>query len=232
MNVFLNSVLRGLITYRVAIYALLFLGILIYFRKFIQSIREWKKSVFGLERKITQRKLISALTGFALLIILLIGEFLLVTIIRPQMPAEVLDTAPVVDPLASPTATLSEEEMQAVVSQPTPTIGQDMLVSECLAGIVEITSPAEGEQVSGTVEIFGSVNVENFGSYKYEYSTTGAINWVTIAAGNQLKLDESLGYWYTSELVPGTYLLQLVPLNNVGEELIPCIISVEVVTEE
>ena len=86
--------------------------------------------------------------------------------------------------------------------------------------------------VDGELKIPPTIEVCATGSYKYEYSTTGAINWVTIAAGNQLKLEESLGYWYTSELVPGTYLLQLVPLNNVGEELIPCIISVEVVTEE
>ena len=107
-----------------------------------------------------------------------------------------------------------------------------MLESSCLEGVLEITSPEEGEQVSGTVELIGTVNIEDFGSYKYEYSTTGAVNWITIAAGNQLKLDESLGFWYTSSLVPGPYLLQLVPLDNIGEELTPCIIQVEVVTEE
>jgi hypothetical protein len=76
------------------------------------------------------------------------------------------------------------------------------------------------------------MNVENFGSYKYEFSPTGAISWTTIAAGNQLKLDEPLGYWYTSALTPGTYLLQLVPLDNTGSDMTPCIISVEVVPEE
>ena len=109
---------------------------------------------------------------------------------------------------------------------------QEGIVSECVEGVLEITTPANGEQVSGTVELIGSVNVENFGSYKYEFSTTGTINWVTIAAGNQLKLDESLGFWYTSALTPGPYLLRLVPLNNLGEEMTPCVITVEVVLEE
>lgn len=232
MEAFLNSVLQGLINYNVGIFLLLGLGILIYIRKFVFGLREWQTSVFGLERTIAQRKLISATTGLTLLLLLLIGEFLLVTVVSPQMPSPALRMTFTMDPFASPTPTLSE--MAAAVSTPqlTPTIGQETLVSECIEGELEITSPEDGEEVSGTVEIIGTVNIADFGSYKYEYSTTGAVDWVTIAAGNQLKLDENLGFWYTSNLTPGTYLLQLVPLNNLGEELTPCMITVEVVPEE
>jgi hypothetical protein len=205
---------------------------LIYIRKFILGLREWQTSVFGLERSIAQRKLISATTGLTLLLLLVIGEFLLITVVGPQMPSEALSMTPTVDPFATSTATLSEAAAQANTLQPTPTIGQDSLVSECVEGELEITSPEDGVEVSGTVEIIGTVNIADFGSYKYEYSTTGAVDWVTIAAGNQLKLDENLGFWFTSDLTPGTYLLQLVPLNNLGEELTPCIITVEVVPEE
>ncbi len=232
MDAFLNNVLRGLITYSVGIFILLSLGILIYLRKFFLGLREWQASVFGLERSIAQRKLVSATTGLTLLLLLLIGEFLLVTVISPQMPSQALSMTPTIDPFASPTATLSEAAAQARTPQPTSTIGQETLVSECEEDVLEITSPEDGEEVSGTVEIIGTVNIADFGSYKYEYSTTGAVDWVTIAAGNQLKLDENLGFWFTSDLTPGTYLLQLVPLNNVGEELTPCIITVEVVPEE
>ncbi len=232
MDAFLDSVLRGLITYSVPVFILLGLGVLIYIRKFSLGLREWQSAVFGLERSIAQRKLISASTGLTLLLLLLIGEFLLVTVVGPQMPSQAMRVTPTIDPFASPTATPSEAGPQAATLQPTPTIGQDTLVSDCIEGVVEITSPADGEEVSGTVEIIGSVNIADFGSYMYEYSTTGAVNWVTIAAGNQLKLDESLGFWFTSDLIPGTYLLQLVPLNNLGEALTPCIISVEVVPEE
>jgi hypothetical protein len=232
VDAFLDNVLRGLITYSVAIFVLLGLGLLIYIRKFIQGLREWQSSVFGLERSFAQRKLISATTGLTLLLLLLIGEFLLVTVVNPQMPSQALNVTPTIDPFASPSATLSEEAAQANTPQPTPTLGQDMLVSGCVPGELDITAPQDGEDVSGTVEIIGTVNIADFGSYKYEYSTTGAVNWVTIAAGNQLKLDENLGNWFTSDLTPGTYLLQLVPLNNLGEELTPCIITIEVVPEE
>jgi len=232
MNAFLNDILRGLITYRAGIFILLGLGFLIYLRKIFNGLREWQGSVFGLEKNLAQRKLISASTGLALLLLLLIGEFFLLTIVSPKMSLVPEDAGRTVDPLASPTTTLLPADNQAPEPILTPAGLQENLVSDCVEDVLEITSPADGGQVSGTVELVGSVNVEDFGSYKYEYSTTGAVNWITIAAGNQLKLDENLGFWYTSALTPGPYLLKLVPLNNLGEELTPCIITVEVILEE
>jgi len=232
MNAFLDDVLRGLITYSTGIFILLGIGLVIYLRKFLRGLREWQGSVFGLEKDLAQRKLISATTGLTLLLLLLIGEFLLLTVIGPRMRLVPDNFGEITNPLGTPTATLSDSVDQNLEPILAPTIEQEDLVSECPEDVLEITSPNEGEQVSGTVELVGSVNVEDFGSYKYEYSTVGTINWVTIAAGNQLKLDESLGFWYTSALTPGPYLLRLVPLNNLGEEMTPCIISVEVVLEE
>jgi hypothetical protein len=174
--------------------------------------------------------MVGSVTGLALSVLLFIGEFLLATIISPQMPSIAVVETPTAEFVLSGTETLAAEE---VLGSPTPaaTISQASLVSECVEGVTEITSPQNGDTVSGTVELIGSVNVENFGSYKYEFTNTGAINWITIAANNTLKLDESLGFWYTSNLTPGTYLLQLVPLDNTGEELTPCIIAVKVVVE-
>lgn len=232
MDAFLNSILRGLITYQAGIFAILGLGFIIYFRQFLNGLGAWRQSVFGLERNLAQRKLYSALTGLVLILLLILGEFLLVVVIQPQMPSTAMQETPRINPFATQTATLASADSAGETPVPTPTIGQDSLVSNCIADVLEITSPSEGEAVSGTVDIIGSVNVEDFGSYKYEYSPTGAVDWVTIAAGNQLRLDENLGFWYTSELPPGRYLLQLVPLNNLGEQMTPCIITVEIVAEE
>jgi hypothetical protein len=231
MDNFLNNILRGLVDYSVGIFIVLILGFLVYIRKFLIALKEWQRSVFGLERSFAQRQLISSTTGLALLLFLLVGEFLIATIVGPRMPAIMASETQEYDPFGTATATMQPQPEVATLV-PTPTVGQDSLVSECVPGEVEITTPAEGDTVSGTVELIGSMNVENFGSYKYEFSPTGAINWTTIAAGNQLKLDEPLGYWYTSALTPGTYLLQLVPLDNTGSDMTPCIISVEVVPEE
>lgn len=232
MDNLLTNILRGLVDYGIGIFVVLILGFLVYLRKFFLSLREWRRSVFGLERSMAQSQLVKSTTGLALLLFLIIGEFLIVTIIGPRMPSIQVNATPTdVNPFATLTTTVIAEEEQATLV-PTATIGQDSLVSECIPGEVEITSPEDGSTVSGTVEIIGSMYTDNFGSYKYEFSPTGAISWTTIAAGNQLKLDEPLGYWYTSSLTPGVYLLQLVPLDNEGNDLTPCIVSVEVVSEE
>lgn len=231
MDAVLQSVLRGLVTYSTVIYILLGVGILLYLRRFILGLSDWQSSVFGLERRLAQRKLVEATTGLILMSLLIIGEFLLVTVVDPQMPAQPTEARLALDPLPEPLDTVAPDDVSILDPATDSSIDQATLVSECIEDITEITYPAEGDVVRGTVEIIGSVNVDNFGSYKYEYSRTGNVNWVTIAAGNQLKLDERIGYWYTSALPPGRYLLQLVPLDNLGEELTPCIISVEVVEE-
>lgn len=231
MNELLNSVLQGLITYRIGIFLLLGLGLLIYLRKFTIGLREWQKAIFGLERDLAQRKLISASTGLTLLILLVIGEFLLVTIIGPQIPVSTIEEDQALESTMTSTEAVIMEESALSTTVQTESVVQDSLTSECVEGVVEITSPANGETISGTVEIIGSMNIENFGSFKYEYSSAGTVEWITIAAGNEKRLDENLGYWYTSSLSPGGYLLQLVPLNNAGEELTPCIIFVEVEAE-
>lgn len=232
MDAFLNNVLRWLITFHNGIYILLGLGILIYLRKFLIGLREWKRSVFGLERDRAQRKLVSASTGLTLLILLVIGEFLLVTVIGPRLPGQTFqeNIARPSEPSATEMVVVDDDQIEEI-NDPLTAAGEP-LDSVCIEDVLEITSPNDGEAISGTVEIIGSVNIENFGSYKYEYSTTAAEDWITIAAGNRLKLNESLGSWYTSDLPPGTYLLKLVPLNNNGDELKPCIVRVEVVREE
>jgi hypothetical protein len=236
MDLVLQGVLRGLVTYRTIVYVLLGVGILAYLRMFVIGVHEWQNSVFGLERRLAQRRLISASTGLFLLFLLLVGEFLLVTLIEPRMSSQTAEPQLSINPLmatANPVATDEDNvEMPIVDTGVEEVIEQGDLIFECVEDRVEITYPADGDSISGSVEIIGSVNIDNFGSYKYEYSPTGNINWVTIAAGNQLKLDESIGFWYTSALNPGRYLLRLVPLDNAGEELTACIVGVEVVSEE
>jgi hypothetical protein len=203
---------------------------------FIIGLREWQKSVFGLERRLAQRRLISASTGLVLLFLLLVGEFLLVTLIEPRMPAQPAEPQLAINPPSESSATPlpGEDDIQ---TQPADERNEALteqsdLIFECVEDRLEITYPADGDVISGSIEIIGSVNVDNFGSYKYEYSPTGNVNWITIAAGNQLKLDESIGFWFTSALTPGRYLLRLVPLDNAGQEMTPCIVTIEVVTEE
>ncbi len=98
--------------------------------------------------------------------------------------------------------------------------------------MLEIESPAHQNEISGVVELVGSVNTENFGSYKYEYSTMGEPNWQTIAAGSGTRIDENLGSWYTNDLPSGEYMLRLVALDNDGIEQSACVILVNVASNE
>jgi hypothetical protein len=85
-----------------------------------------------------------------------------------------------------------------------------------------------GEQISGTIELKGTVNVLNLGFYKYEFTALGQENWQIIAAGNVKKVNELLGVWNTGERAPGDYLLRLVVTDNENNALAPCIIPVQV----
>jgi len=56
----------------------------------------------------------------------------------------------------------------------------------------------------------------------------GQPNWQTIAAGSGMRIQASLGFWYTTNLEPGDYMLRLVALDNQGERTAACVIVVKV----
>jgi hypothetical protein len=99
----------------------------------------------------------------------------------------------------------------------------------CIPGELIITSPIPGEEVKGKVDIAGTVNIPDFGFYKYEVAPRGSETWATIAADTQTKRDSSLGIWDTSALTPGDYQLRVVVTDNQGKSLPPCIIPIRVV---
>jgi hypothetical protein len=100
----------------------------------------------------------------------------------------------------------------------------------CVAGTLEWTYPKNDGQLKGTETLKGTIQVPNLGFYKYEYSSAGSDNWVTIAAGNQKVTDKELGTWDTSQLVPGDYRLRLVVADNKNQALPACIISVRIIS--
>jgi len=134
------------------------------------------------------------------------------------------------DILATPTATLSPEQSTGGESF-IEAVNATLEVSGCTAGEIEWIFPEEGGEVSEVVELIGTVNIPNLGFYKYEFSQMGSDNWITIAAGNEKKVDEPLGgIWNTSQLVPGDYNLRLIVTDSENQDLPACIISVRVVT--
>jgi hypothetical protein len=70
--------------------------------------------------------------------------------------------------------------------------------------------------------------VPNLGFYKYQWARPDAEVWTDIAAGNQPKVEGQIGFWNTTQLIPGDYLLRLVVLDNQNQTFPPCVIPVRV----
>jgi hypothetical protein len=209
--------------YEILIYMCLGLGALFALRWFLIEWKHWREAIFGLEREFAVRRLTNAV-GLVFLLILIAGsEYFLATFIAPSLPA--LIPTPTVDLLIQPTATLSIEN-GTVISVP-PVLPPPGSVG-CVVGALIITAPKPGEEVRGEITLKGTVDILNFGFYKYEVAPAGSEIWSTISAGDKVVKDGDLGFWNTTALTPGDYQLRLVVTDNQGNALPPCVIQVRV----
>ncbi|MBP7212674.1 MAG: hypothetical protein KBA03_00415 [Anaerolineaceae bacterium] len=227
----MNYVIQFLAEFEVPIYLMLGIVALIYLRRILMALQEKRSAIFGLEREAAQRKVVGASTVLILVGLLTVGEFVVATFLAGELAQEPTFATATIEVLTTPTVTLGPPPEGAT---PTPTVYPQVqhegIESNCINDVLEIESPEHLSEVSGVVELIGSVNTENFGSYKYEYSTMEA-NWQTIAAGSGVRIDESLGNWYTNDLDPGEYMLRLVALDNDGVEQSACVIQVSIPAE-
>lgn len=74
-----------------------------------------------------------------------------------------------------------------------------------------VTSPIEGQVVSGRVEIRGSVPDDNFESAEvsYAFSTDGTPNWFLISKLEQPVHDNTLAFWDTTTITDGVYRIKI-----------------------
>lgn len=223
----MGAVYRSLANYEVLIYIALAIWGLFVFRSMYRTWREWRDSVFSLEREFALRRL-GRITAIALLIFGLgFAEFFIATFVAPSLPASDILTTPTLDLLAAPPATLSPEDAtQAALSPVTQAAPSGM--SGCVPDQIMISSPKPGDVVQGSIEITGTADVPNFGFYKYEIAPLGTQSWATISADRNPKKDVALGTWNTAALTNGEYFLRLVITDNVGVSLEPCVIAVRV----
>jgi len=221
---------RALASYEPLIYIALAIGSLFAVRWMYRSWREWRDSVYMLEREFALRRLGQATALGLFVLALLFAQFYVVTFITPTLPASEILSTPTLDLLPVPVETLSPDAAtQAALSPVTPIPQSGM--SGCVPKQIMITNPASGDDLKGTVDLIGTADVPNFGFYKYEVAPAGTTNWATVSAGDQPKRDEVLGQLNTTILANGDYFLQLVILDNVGKTLEPCVIAIRVVNE-
>lgn len=226
----MGPVYRALASYEPLIYIALAIGGLFAFRQMWRSWREWRDSVYGLEREFALRRLGQATATAFFILALVFVEFFIATFIAPSLPATDILATPTLDLLLTPSNTLSPEQAtQAALSPVTETVPSGM--SGCIPDQIMITSPEPGANVTGTVEIIGTASVPNFGFFKYEFAPRGSQNWGTISAVREPKVNEVLGSWNTTSLTNGEYFLRLVVTDNVGVSLEPCVIAVRVLNQ-
>jgi hypothetical protein len=227
----MEELLPFLQKYEIWIYGLLGAVTFIWLQKLITAWKDWQGTVFGLEREIAQRRFSTALTILVLLLVFVLMEFVVVSFVAPSYPQSLNLPTATIDLLATPTVTLPvlvDAATAASTVVTTPTTAGVITQDGCVEGQIEWTSPTAGQEISATIELKGTVNVPNLGFYKYEFSKPGDDIWNTIAAGNQPKVDGGIGFWNTSQLVPGDYLLRLVVADNQNQLLPACVIPVRV----
>jgi hypothetical protein len=223
------EILQFINNYELWIYLGISLMGLLYLRKLILALHEWRGTFFGLERDIIQRRISEAVSILVLVFCLILIVFGLNTFVFPGLTMDQALATPTLSPLATATVTLPSSTSQ-------PTGGQSLIITQvvpsengCISGKVELFYPTNSAVLSGVVEIKGLIKVDNFGFYKYEYAPNGSATFATIAAGHDANpADNVLGSWDTSMLVPGDYQLRLVVEDN-GNLLPACAVSVKII---
>ncbi len=221
---------KFLASYEVLIYILLAMGGLFSFRWLWRSWQEWQIAVYKLEKEFSMRRLGQSAAISVLILTVFCFEFFMASFIIPGLPAEVFLSTPTLDFISTPTGTLSAEMMTQFAAVPVQTQGPNAL--GCVPGQVDLTSPKAGEEVKGVIDLIGTVNISNFGFYKYEVAPAGGDSWATISADRTIKVETSLGRWDTTALTPGDYQLRLVVTDNQGVALPACVIPIRVIPNQ
>jgi hypothetical protein len=194
-------------------------------RKFILAWEELRAAAFGLEKESAQQRLNRSAALLVALLFLASAEFGLVSFIIPALPeVEPIPTA-TLDLLATPTfPILSATETVPGILPGTPIPGTEIVTSGCIPDQLIISYPENNSTVNDIVEVEGTVDIPDFGFYKFEISRGETDNWLTIQAGDTPRMDEKLGFWDTTQLEPDNYYLRLVVIDNQGIQQEPCVV--------
>lgn len=226
-----EEIYRFLKAAEIWIYLILGFIAFLFLRRLLNDIREYRGSLFGMERERIKHRIVQKGSTLVILAMLLFSEFLVVSYAHVVMPS--LAFAPTATMILAPTETSIDAVELAnsgfdETAMPVATGAGNS--GGCIPNQIEWLEPMQDDVISGRVELKGTVNVLDFGFYKYEYSQDNTL-WNTIQAGNTMVTDGTLGFWDTTSLNPGDYFLRLVVTNNKGEARAPCSISVKIKQE-
>ncbi len=211
------------------IYVILSILGVYYLRMLFLAIHEYRNCLFGLEKNKARGKLSGSIGALTVLFLLGISEFVFVTYASVVVPSLALLPTPTLNLQSTMTPAGSLPLGGEIIPQTTIEFSAGGSPGGgCIPGKLEWSEPASGSEISGTVMLKGTVNIPDFGFYKYEYSQDN-LNWNTIQAGTNIVINEKLGDWDTSILPSGDYSLRLVVTNHQAEAFPPCLLNVKVV---
>ncbi len=178
-------------------YLYIILGIIgfIYLRKLIISINEYRNSSFGMEKDNARGHLFQASGVLLLVLIVAIGEFAFISYIETSPSALIIQSTPTINLSATDTPMISQPQALPANTS-VPGIGTETVLPPvspvCEPGKIEWTSPKEGEEIKGSVELKGTANIPDFGFYKYEFSQDN-VNWTTMQANRAIVIQRGIG---------------------------------------
>jgi hypothetical protein len=217
---------RFLASHEALIYIVLSIGALFSLRWLWNSWWEWRRSFYQLEREFAMRRLSQSLAILGIILALSCTEFFMASFIIPGLPAQVFLSTPTLNLLTTPTGTLSPEEITQFAALPAT-----QTPNGCIPNQIILTSPEPAEEIKGTIELIGTVDIPNFGFYKYEYAARGSDTWSSIFADRKVVRNGVLGRWDTTTLTPGDYELRLVVIDNKGQSMPACVVAVRVMAQ-
>ncbi len=205
----MSEIYLTLARYEILVYLFLAIGGLFSLRGAWSAWNEWRLAIFSLERELALRRLSRQVALLVLILLFFCGEFALATFVVPSLPSQAMLATPTLNLLASPVASKLPAAQGCTTS-------------------INFTQPKNGSELSGNVEIRGTIDVPNFAFYQYEYALLGSDIWTTIYTGRQSGKDISLGSWNTALIPPGEYQLRLVVVDVAGRIQPPCVINVRI----
>jgi hypothetical protein len=224
------EVLRFFVQYEAVLYFVLGLGGILYLYRFWLAWQELRGATYDLERQAARGRLDQMAVSLFILLGVAIAVFVMVTFIATSLPAQALLATPTLDLAFTLDGTLTPDASQTLTfasATPLPTVSIDP--AACIPDQLIITSPAAGDSISGSVEVRGTVDIPDFGFYKFEVARAEEELWLTIQAGRIVVRDGVLvENWDTSRLPVGNYVLQLIVTDNNGKELAPCRVPVQI----
>lgn len=243
-----------LANYAGLIYIVLGVGVVFYIREILAARQDLQQSLYSLEREAAGSRLWRSVMMLGVLGLIALTTFVLATVVEPQLQAEVARATPTAaftlptntpTPTFQPTPTRTPRPPTATPGTPPPTLmgvgapaeaptptAPPAPVASCPDPNVQIVAPVAGQAFSGVIQVRGTAQADNFAFYKLTLNGP-ATNGATQTTGDVVRTSVDggvLGEIDPANLLsqPGVYVIGLVVVDNTGNELPHCAVSIVV----